>query len=133
MAHNYTGSNNINLFDPEGQFGNRVLKAAASARYIFTKLNFLTTKLFHPDDNPLYKYLKDDDQSPIEPQWYLPIIPMILVNGAEGIGTGYSTTIPCYNPLDIIANIRRLLADEQTVEMIPWYRGYQPACGSPRG
>ncbi len=43
-----------------------------------------------------------DNDKLIEPVYYVPIIPMILVNGANGIGTGWKTSIPCYNPLDII-------------------------------
>lgn len=50
---------------------------------------------------------------------------MVLVNGADGIGTGWSTTIPNYNPLDIVANIRKLLDNEEPEEMSPWYRFYQ--------
>lgn len=56
---------------------------------------------------------------------YMPILPMVLVNGAEGIGTGWSTYIPNYSPREIVANIKRLLAGEQQVAMIPWYRGFK--------
>lgn len=56
----------------------------------------------------------------IEPEFFVPVIPMILINGTEGIGTGYSTSVPCYNPLDIIANIKNLLAGEEMEEMVPW-------------
>jgi len=50
---------------------------------------------------------------------------MLLVNGSEGIGTGWSTSVPNYNPHDIIENLRRLLRDEEPVEMTPWYRGFK--------
>lgn len=55
----------------------------------------------------------------------MPILPMVLVNGAEGIGTGWSTYIPNYNPRDIVANLRRLMAGEEPEAMQPWYRGFQ--------
>ena len=58
---------------------------------------------------------------------YMPILPMVLVNGAEGIGTGWSTSIPNYNPMDIVRNIKHLLAGEEMEEMSPWYRGF---CGT---
>lgn len=45
----------------------------------------------------------------------MPILPMVLVNGAEGIGTGWSTSIPNFNPREIVANLKRLMAGEQTV------------------
>ncbi|KAF9593284.1 hypothetical protein IFM89_021040 [Coptis chinensis] len=125
LAQNFVGSNNINLFNPEGQFGSRIKggKDAASARYIFTKLSGITRFLFHKDDDDLLEYLNEDGQ-PIEPVWYMPIIPLVLVNGSEGIGTGWSTYIPNYNPRDIVANIRRLLNGEAMEAMDPWYRGF---------
>ncbi|KAG9133849.1 hypothetical protein Leryth_017933 [Lithospermum erythrorhizon] len=126
MAQDFVGSNNINLFYPSGQFGSRLTggKDHASARYIFTKLNTITRYLFPKDDDILLEYLSEDGQR-IEPTWYVPIIPMVLVNGSEGIGTGWSTYIPNYNPRDIIANLRRLLNDEPLVPMHPWYRGFR--------
>ncbi len=89
LAQDYIGSNNINLLMPNGQFGTRDQggKDHASARYIFTEPSLMARTLFHPGDDPLLNYLKDDTLD-IEPEWYMPVIPMILVNGAEGIGTG---------------------------------------------
>ncbi|KAJ8748764.1 hypothetical protein K2173_011319 [Erythroxylum novogranatense] len=126
MAQNFVGSNNINLLQPEGQFGTRNSggKDHASARYIFTCLCPVTRVLFPKDDDNLLNYLKDDGLS-IEPSWYIPIIPMVLVNGCEGIGTGWSTFIPNYNARDIVANLRRLLNDEMLEPMHPWYRGFK--------
>ncbi|AQK54476.1 DNA topoisomerase 2, partial [Zea mays] len=126
MAQNFVGSNNINLMYPSGQFGTRAQggKDAASPRYIFTKLSHITRSIFPKDDDILLNYLNEDGQS-IEPTWYMPILPMVLVNGSEGIGTGWSTYIPNYNPRDILANLRRLLNGESTVPMHPWYRGFK--------
>jgi DNA topoisomerase-2 len=126
MAQDYVGSNNINLLVPSGQFGTRLMggKDSASSRYIYTRLSHVTRAIFHPDDDKILKYLDDDGQK-IEPQWYVPVIPMVLVNGAEGIGTGYSTYVLNYNPHDIIANLKRSLHGEEMVEMHPWYRGYK--------
>jgi DNA topoisomerase-2 len=125
LAQDYVGSNNVNLLMPNGQFGSRMQggKDAASARYIFTALSPITRRIFHPHDDPLLKYLNDDGDS-IEPEWYMPVIPMVLVNGSEGIGTGWSSSIPNYNPVDIIANIRRLMKGEEQVPLVPWYRGF---------
>lgn len=125
LAQNFVGSNNIYLLLPNGAFGTRATggKDAAAPRYIFTELNKLTRKIFHPSDDPLYKYVQEDEKT-VEPEWYLPIIPMILVNGAEGIGTGWSTYIPPCNPLEIIKNIRHLMNDEELEQMHPWFRGW---------
>jgi DNA topoisomerase-2 len=127
MAQDFVGSNNINLFLPLGQFGTRLQggKDSASVRYIFTKLSILTRIIFHKNDDNILTYL-DDDGIMVEPVFYLPIIPMVLVNGTEGIGTGFSTKIPCFNPLDIIKYIKnRLTGSETENEFIPYYRGFK--------
>lgn len=125
MAQNFVGSNNINLLYPDGNHGSRLAggKDAASARYIFTKLCEITNYIFNSYDAPLLNYLNDDGQK-IEPEWFIPVIPMILVNGCEGIGTGYSTFIPPHNPKDIIANILRVLEGKTVLPMKPYFRGF---------
>ena len=126
LAQDFVGSNNINLLLPNGQYGTRDQGGSdhASARYIHTDLMPITRKLFRPEDNPLLNYLKEE-QKPVEPEYYMPVVPMVLVNGAEGIGTGWSTSIPPYNPEDIVANIRRLMNGEDQVPMLPWWRGFK--------
>jgi DNA topoisomerase-2 len=126
MAQDYVGSNNINLLTPEGQFGTRLMggKDSAASRYIFTKLNELTRLIFRPEDDPILEYL-DDDGFMIEPKYYIPIIPMLLVNGTEGIGTGWSTDIPKYNPKDLIKIIENKLSDKSSKEPIPWSRDFK--------
>jgi DNA topoisomerase II len=125
MAQDFVGSNNINLLFPAGQFGSRLMggKDYASPRYIFTYLSKLTSYLFREEDNPILTYLDDDGVS-IEPNYYVPIIPMLLVNGTKGIGTGYSTDIPCYNPLDIISNLYLLMEGAEMNDMTPWYKNF---------
>lgn len=86
-------------------------------------LNPVTRYLFHEADDAVLNYLEEEGQS-IEPDYYLPIIPLVLVNGAEGIGTGWSTFIPCYNPRDIVENLRRLMKNESYEPMLPWYKGF---------
>lgn len=125
MAQNFVGANNINLLKPNGAFGTRATggKDAAAPRYIFTELSKITRKIFHPSDDALYKYVQDDEAT-VEPEWYLPVIPMILVNGCEGIGTGWSTNVPPFNPLDIVKNIRHLMNGEELEDMQPWFKGW---------
>ncbi|RKP07961.1 DNA topoisomerase, partial [Thamnocephalis sphaerospora] len=125
MAQNFVGSNNINILEPRGQFGTRLQggKDAASARYIFTALPPITRHIFHPADDQLLNYLNDDGQM-IEPEWYVPVLPMVLVNGSEGIGTGWSSFVPNYNPQEIVENIRRLMRGEDPMPMHPWYQGF---------
>ena len=113
------------MLQPNGTFGSRLQggKDAASARYIYTCLHPLTSLLFKKEDSAILKYL-DDDGMLIEPEFYVPIIPTVLVNGAKGIGTGYSTTIPMYNPSDILHNIKSRIQNKEMREMKPWFRGF---------
>ena len=125
LAQNYVGTNNINLLMPEGQFGSRLQNGADSAapRYIFTYLSKITHVLFNKDDQPLLKACEDDGQL-VEPHFYMPILPIILINGTTGIGTGWSSSIPQFNPLDIITNIRNLMNNQHIQTLTPWYRGF---------
>jgi DNA topoisomerase-2 len=128
MAQNFVGSNNINLFMPNGQFGTRLQggKDSASERYIFTCLNKITRTLYPEMDDAILKYLNDDGLL-VEPIFYAPIIPMVLVNGSKGIGTGFSTDIMCYNPLDIISYLKSKLTNILVTdfEFIPYYEGFK--------
>lgn len=127
MAQDFVGSNNINLFSPNGQFGTRLQggKDSASERYIFTKLEKITRYLFHKSDDHILSYLNDDGQ-PVEPIFYVPIIPMILVNGSKGIGTGFSTEIQCFNPRDLVQYILDTLAKRPAnKDFVPYYRGFR--------
>jgi DNA topoisomerase-2 len=125
MAQNFVGSNNINILYPAGQYGSRLVggKDFASPRYIFTYLAELTRLIFRPEDDDILHYL-DDDGILVEPEWFCPILPMILVNGAEGIGTGFSTTIGQYNPIDIVENLKLLMANKTPKVLIPFYRNF---------
>jgi len=126
MAQDFVGSNNINLLMPNGQFGTRIMGGndAASPRYIHTEINPITDLIYRKEDFPLLNYL-DDDGLLVEPEYYVPIIPMVLVNGMLGIGTGWSTNIPKYNPLDIIKNIKRKITNGSYGNMNPYYKGFK--------
>ncbi len=128
MAQDYCGSNNINLLQPNGQFGTREEggKNAASPRYIFTVLPRIIKKVFIDDDEyVIEKQFEEGGQ--IEPKTYYPIIPLILINGSEGIGTGYSTNVPQFNPLEIVKNLKLFIngtEESKLPELIPWTRGF---------
>ena len=133
LAQNYVGSNNINCLEPSGNFGSRLAGGtdAASPRYIFTRLSPFARKVFSPLDEPLYEHNVDDGKK-VEPTMFAPIIPMVLVNGADGIGTGWSTTIPNYHPIDIVNNLKRRMgrSDDGSEEapfttMMPWFKGWK--------
>lgn len=127
MAQDFVGSNNLNLLVPSGQFGTRLDGGddAASPRYIFTYLAPATRYLFPEDDDVLLQYLEDDGQL-IEPKYFCPIIPLVLVNGSQGIGTGWSTFIPPHHPMSVLDYIRRKLDGQTSLPMIePYARGFR--------
>jgi DNA topoisomerase-2 len=112
---------------PSGQFGSRIKggQDASSPRYIFTRLEKIARIIFPEQDDNILKYLNDDG-TPVEPQFYVPIIPMVLVNGSKGIGTGFSTEIMCYNPRDIIAYLKNKLQNisNDSIQFLPYYEGF---------
>ena len=148
LAQIYVGTNNINLLVPNGQFGSRIQGGSdsSSPRYIYTLLSNLTKLIFRDDDSCVLNYLNEDGLV-IEPEYYIPIIPMILVNGGVGIGTGFSTNVPQFNPEDIInscmkicnkikeekikikkkediVDIYNLIEDIDNEELSPYYLGF---------
>lgn len=135
MAQDFVGSNNINLLMPNGQFGTRLAggKDNASERYIFTELNPITRFIFPEMDDKILHYLNDDGTT-VEPVFYAPIIPLVLVNGSKGIGTGFSTDVMSYNPTDLINYLMDKLDgnDDQNevvmktnIQFIPYYEGFK--------
>lgn len=126
MAQDFVGSNNLNLLLPVGQFGSRILggKDSASARYIFTKLNSISKLIYNNDDNFQLDFLNDDGFL-IEPEYYIPILPILLVNGAEGIGSGYSTSIPQFKLEDIKNSLLNKLQNDRFLNLEPGYKGFK--------
>lgn len=125
LAQTFVGANNLNLLYPGGQFGSREEggKDASAARYIYTALTPETQTIFNRFDLPLLEYVNEDGLK-AEPYWFIPVIPMILVNGSKGIGSGFSNDIPSYNPQDLINNMINKMNGKDYVEMKPWYKGF---------
>ena len=130
MAQNFVGSNNVNLLKPVGQFGSRLMggKDAASPRYIHTYLEDIVSCIFRKEDAALLKYI-DDDGDVVEPEYYLPVVPLLAINGSVGIGTGYSTDIPPHKPDDIICLLRHRLEGSMASlaghPLDPWWFGFK--------
>ncbi|KAI9706126.1 MAG: DNA topoisomerase 2 [Candelina mexicana] len=130
LAQTFVGSNNLNCLEPSGNFGSRLQGGSdcASARYIYTRLSPFARRVFPAVDEPLLTYNIDDRGRKIEPEMYCPVVPMVLINGADGIGTGWSSSIPNYDPEDIVANLRVRMRPGATKEdmkpMMPWFRGW---------
>ena len=127
MAQDFVGSNNVNLLKPIGQFGTRLAGGddSASERYIFTALHPIARLIYREEDDAVLRYTVDDGLQ-VEPYYFVPVIPMALVNGSKGIGTGWSTEVSCYNPLEITDLITHLVQGGSSVKEIqPFYRGFK--------
>ena len=130
MAQTFVGSNNINLLRPMGQMGSRLLggKDAASPRYIHTYMEDIVRYIFRKEDACLLKHIEDEGDL-VEPEYYLPVVPMLAINGSIGIGTGYSTDIPPHKPEDVICLLRhRLQGSMDTLAgrpQDPWWFGFK--------
>lgn len=130
MAQIFVGANNINLLRPVGQFGTRLMggKDAASPRYIHTQLETITDSVFRKEDAGILDHLTDDGLT-VEPKMYFPVVPLLLINGCIGIGTGFSTDIPPHQPEDVVGLLRdRLKGTRDTLDNIalrPWWLGFK--------
>ena len=140
MAQEFVGSNNLAFLTPNGQFGTRADggKDAASPRYVFTQLAGVAERLFPPSDAPLLPRRADEEEDGVggqlEPRWFAPVIPTVLVNGGRGIGTGWSCVVPNYHPLDVVAAVETWVKGESSKDgggetaklpaLVPWYRGF---------
>lgn len=124
LANDYTGSNNMNLLVPSGQFGSRLSKESASGRYIFTKMHENFRKLFKKEDDLILEHHFVNGEQ-IEPIQFVPILPMVLINGAQGTGTGHACVILNYNPNDIKQAVLDILAKKKVKPLVPWYKGFE--------
>lgn len=131
MANDYAGSNNMNIFIPSGQFGNRLTKDAAAGRYIFTKFSPYFRQLFKKEDDSILKNIVVDGEK-IEPEYYVPLLPMMLINGAQGTGTGHACLIMNYHPeqvRDVCVDVVKAIGAGKAPKLnkgglVPWYRGF---------
>ena len=125
LAQDFVGSNNLNLLLPEGQFGTRLQggKDSASDRYIFTRLSKVARLVFRVEDECVLEFLREEGLD-IEPRAYYPILPLLLVNGAKGIGTGFSTSVPKHCPLEITRYLLDRLRGKRVSQLEPSFRGF---------
>lgn len=123
LAQDFTGSNNLNLLEPLGSFGSRLSPEASASRYIFTRFSSTFRDIFKKEDDSILEHHFSDDMK-IEPTHYLPLLPMVLVNGCVGIGTGFASKILSYSPKDIRTNILNILNGRRMKSITPWYKNF---------
>jgi len=133
MAQDFPISgNNINLLVPEGMFGNRHGDDPASPRYIFTCGEAIARAIFPEEDFPVLEMLEAEGHV-IEPRFMVPVIPMVLCNGTSGVGTGWSSDVPSFDPKELMAWCRRYNAQQRDgapgqppppLDLTPWLEGF---------
>lgn len=131
MAQDFTFSNNYPLIDKKGFFGGRMEPAPAASRYIECKLSSIADFILFDDLNQVEMKPNYDDRM-MEPVSLLPKIPLMLINGAEGIGTGYSTMIPSFNHRDIINSMIEYIKTGKAKKIKPWVNNYNNKVTSDR-
>lgn len=133
LAQDFAGSNNIPIFQKYGQFGDRLNKKPSASRYIKTKLSPFFRSLFRKDDDLIFEHMHSNGIT-VEPKYFMPLLPLVLVNGAEGMGTGHSCKIMSYNPDDIKSAILKLLDGKslKSHTLLPWWRGFNGAVSRDR-
>jgi DNA topoisomerase-2 len=125
MSQNFVGSNNFSILEPKGNFGSRQIPASSAPRYIFSKKSNYFDKIFNKLDDAILSH-QEFEGNAIEPKFYIPIVPLLLINGSEGMGTGFAQKILPRNIKDITKAIREILATGDTKnKLIPDYINYK--------
>lgn len=124
LAQDYTFSNNYPLIDKKGYFGERMETQAAAGRYIECKMGEVAKVIMFDDMNQV-EMVPNYDEKVMEPSSLLPKLPVMLLNGAEGIGTGFSTVIPSFNHNDIIKSMIQVVETGRARKLKTWTRNYK--------
>lgn len=124
LAQDYTFSNNYPLIDKKGYFGERMETAPAASRYIECKLGKIAEYLLFDDMNQV-EMVPNYDEKVMEPVCLYPKLPIMLLNGAEGIGTGFSSVIPSFHHSDIIASIKQFLETGKVKKLKSYVHNYK--------
>lgn len=124
LAQDYPGSNNYPLLEKHGQFGTRLSHEGAAARYIHTKLHDNWHRYFKPEDQEIVEQLYDDDEK-IEPKYFIPVLPMLLLNGADGVGNGFKSFMLPYSKESVIKGLKELIKyNKVKTKLIPCIKGF---------
>jgi DNA topoisomerase-2 len=125
LGQDFPGTNNIPLLQKKGNFGTRFSQEASASRYIYTYGTQEFFELFKKDDTPILKHQFFEGQQ-IEPMFYVPSLPILLVNGSEGVSSGFAQKILPRNPDDIKKYITAKIAGKQSrVKLVPHYNGFK--------
>lgn len=108
LAQNFPGSNNYPFLERHGQFGTRLHPKGSDPRYIFTELHPNWDKFFKKEDQEIVEYLYDDSDQ-IEPKYFIPVVPLVLINGADGVGNGFKSAILQYDLESVVKALKEVV------------------------
>lgn len=124
LGQDFPGTNNIPLVQKKGNFGTRFSQEASASRYIYAYGTDQFFELFKKDDTPILKHQFFEGQQ-IEPMFYVPSLPILLVNGSEGVSSGFAQKILPRNPDDIKKYIKdKIQGKNPKSNLIPYYNGF---------
>lgn len=124
MAQDYPGSNNYPLLEKHGQFGSRLSSESAAPRYIHTKLHKNWNIFFDEDEQKIVDYLYEDGER-IEPKFFIPVVPMLLLNGCDGVGNGFKSSILNYSLVDVVKALDEIVKyDHVITPLVPYINGW---------
>jgi len=123
LAQDYIGTNNVPLLQKMGNFGTRFAPEPSAARYIHTKSADSLLKLFDKTDKPILKHQYFEGKQ-IEPMFFVPNMPVLLLNGSEGVSSGFAQKILPRNPQAVKQYILNTLNNKKTPELLPFYNGF---------
>ena len=126
LSQNYCGSNNVPILEGIGSFGTRFCPEPAAPRYIFVRQTPYLDCIFKDADdvNLIHQEFEGDE---IEPMYYVPTLPMLLVNGASGIGVGFSSTILSRSTANMIKAVRNKIEGKKVSRDLftPYWKGFK--------
>lgn len=119
MAQDF--KNSMPIFEGIGQFGSLRSPEAGAPRYVGVKFNQNFKLLYKDFDLTTPQYEEGEE---IEPRYFLPIIPTVLLNGSSGIAVGFATKILNRHPLDLIDACLSALDGKKIPVVRPWIRSF---------
>ena len=127
LGQDFIGTNNIPLLQKKGNFGTRFSQESSASRYIYTYGTSEFFELFKKEDIPVLKHQYFEGNK-IEPMFYVPNLPILLINGSEGVSSGFAQKILPRDPKKIRQYIKTVVSGKSSrYDFAPWYNGFNGA------
>lgn len=125
MVQDFPFTNNYPLISGEGTFGDILdPKAIASPRYTEVKLSDFSKDIGLFESNPDIDYMPNYDETSKEPIFFIPKIPLVLLNSIRGIATGFRVNILAYQLSQVVDAMIDTLKRKKFSPLKPYYKGF---------